>query len=134
MTCGVCPMCEIWKDIEGFEDKYQISRGGEVRHKRSGKVTRGTKDKQSGYMRVNLYTDRNHISLVHRLVAEAFVPNTDNGNEVHHIDGNKQNNAAENLEWVTKKSHGEKMLAAQKAKFHESYKNNHEKRKKSNNW
>lgn len=57
-----------------------------------------------GYEIVDLYKNGKRKTVrVHRLVAEAFIPNNDNKPEVNHIDGNKHNNNVDNLEWVTKK-------------------------------
>lgn len=59
---------------------------------------------EKGYLMVHLYRKRmNKTVKVHRLVAEAFVPNPDGLPEVNHIDGNKSNNSASNLEWVTRR-------------------------------
>ena len=89
---------EIWKDIEGYEGLYQVSNLGRVRNIRVLKPA-PTKD---GYLRVCFSVcGKTKGFLVHRLVAKAFIPNTQNS-EVNHIDGNKMNNSVGNLEWSTR--------------------------------
>lgn len=105
-------MEEIFRDIKGYEDSYQISNNGRVFSKRrliDNKIVYGkelipqlTKD---GYLKVTL--SKNSISkkyYVHRLVASSFIENPDNLEQVNHIDGNKINNNITNLEWCTKEN------------------------------
>jgi hypothetical protein len=106
-------MEEIWKDIIGFEGCYQISSlgrvkslGREVYHARYGKQTikshimklNLTKD---GYLRATLKKGTNGKFLAHRLVAIAFIPNTESKLTVNHKNGIKTDNRLENLEWMT---------------------------------
>ena len=80
---------------------YYVTEDGEVYSKRGVRKLKCTTD-PNGYLRVFLLKDGHRFSAsVHRLVAETFVPNPENKPEVNHIDGNKQNAKASNLEWVT---------------------------------
>lgn len=122
-------MEKVWKDIEGFEDAYQISSDGEVFNKRKGELAKVCVDKVTGYVKVGLYANgQSYTYTVHRLVAKAFIHNPDGLIQVHHKDGNKVNNTVDNLEWVSHKTHSEKMLPEQKAKFRQTYQNNLRKR------
>lgn len=88
----------MWKVIEGYP-KYEVSDDGEVRVVKSGKILKKSVDTR-GYYKVTLTNSENRKTLfVHRLVAIAFVSNPNNLNQVNHIDENKQNNHASNLEW-----------------------------------
>ena len=100
-------MQEIWKDIPGYEGHYQISNHSNVRtlcylnKKNCIKLLKPVKAK-TGYLVVNLHkNNKATIKYVHRLVAEAFIPNPENKPHINHIDGNKSNPAINNLEWVT---------------------------------
>lgn len=92
-----------WEDIKGYEGLYQVSTMGLVRGIKSGK-TLSPDETKDGYERITLYKDSKpkHF-LVHRLVAETFIPNPDNLSEVNHKDENKQNNSQDNLEWISAK-------------------------------
>lgn len=101
-------MIEIWKDIEGYENSYQISNLGRV--KSLGNKSNHKKEiilKQCiimGYKCVGLTKNsKMTIKKVHRLVANAFISNTYNKQQVNHKDGNKFNNCVNNLEWCTAK-------------------------------
>ena len=95
---------EIWKDIKGYEGKYKVSNTGKIlsiNYKNSGKdlllKTSYTKD---GYLKVRLnYNGKDRTARVHRLVAETFIDNPDNKETVNHINGNKEDNNINNLEW-----------------------------------
>lgn len=111
---------EIWKPILNYEGMYQISNKGRVRscdrYVKGGKFRIGKIRKQSttpkGYKRVTISKDGESKNfMVHRLVAEAFIQNPDNKPQVNHIDGDKANNKANNLEWCT---NGENQIHAWK--------------------
>lgn len=101
---------EHWKDIKGWEGRYQISNNGRVRtlnYKRTGRVQvltgftdiRGYK---SVHFRIGGAGSKKKYYLIHRLVAELFVPNPENKPFVNHKNGKRDDNRADNLEWVTR--------------------------------
>ena len=100
-------MEEIWKDIKGFEGLYQVSNLGRVKSFRKWKRAQCPDEyflkpylSNNGYYQITLYdASRKKKFLIHRLVAEAFIPNPDNKEQVNHKDENTLNNCVENLEW-----------------------------------
>ncbi len=96
-------MMETWVKIEGFET-YEVSGNGFVRNAKSGELLKPTLNTW-GYPSVTLCHDGKRKNMtVHRLVAEAFLPNPNNLPEVNHLDEDKTNNTVPNLEWTTKKA------------------------------
>lgn len=85
----------------GYEGLYLVSNYGEVKNIKTDKISKGTVNK-NGYIKISLTKDgKLSNKLIHRLVAEAFIPNTDNKPMVNHIDENPSNCMVNNLEWVT---------------------------------
>ena len=98
-------MEEIWKDIEGTDGRYQVSNFGRVRSfARNPKGIILKTQIYRSYESVGICKTRgkSQTTPVHRLVAQAFVPNPNNYPEVNHKDENKSNNRADNLEWCTR--------------------------------
>ena len=88
-----------WKPIEGYEDQYSICDLGYVYSLKSGRLLKA-RETTHGYLQVALNTGhKSKFVHIHKLVAEAFVPNPQNLPQVNHIDGVKINNSADNLEW-----------------------------------
>lgn len=100
-------MTEEWRDIKGYEGLYQISNLGRVMsfnfyRSSTPKILTPTSN-GTGYFKICL--NKNRITkqfLIHRLVAEAFLPNTNNYEMVNHKDENKANNRVDNLEWCSR--------------------------------
>lgn len=97
-------MNEIWMNINGYED-YQISNYGRVKSLKNGKERMlSPRLRRDGYLDVNLWENgKQKFYQVHRLVAEYFVPGYQEGYVVNHIDEDKTNNVASNLEWISQR-------------------------------
>ena len=106
---------EVWKDIKGFEGKYQISSLGNIKSLSNTKIYKDGrvfhyKEKilksypnRVGYHHVNLFfeTGKSKSVDLHRIAAETFLDNPLNKTEVNHLNGIKSDNRINNLEWVT---------------------------------
>ena len=120
-------MKEEWKPItvdgEIYEN-YSVSSEGNIRNDKTGRILKKRKDKY-GYEQIGLYKNgKGKTFLVHRLVAEAFIPNPDNKPCIDHINTIRDDNRVENLKWVTHKENNNNPLTR---------KNNSEARKGENN-
>lgn len=102
---------ERWKVVEGTCGALEVSDLGRVKSNlRDGRILKTNPDSK-GYHRLRMTINRKKYAFkVHRLVAMAFIPNPENKPQVNHIDGNKDNNAASNLEWVTSKENAQHAL------------------------
>lgn len=107
---------EIWKDLTGYIGIYQVSNNGRIKSlsrkivRKNGqiaivkeKILKSKKDRYGYFFIVLSNNNIRKTILVHRLVAAAFIPNPENKPCIDHIDGNRTNNHADNLRWVTAK-------------------------------
>ena len=90
---------ELWKDIPNYEGLYQISNLGNIMSIRRKRLIKSDRRKD-GYIQVHLIKDKKMKNfLLHRLVAITFIENYNDYEFINHIDGNKENNSLNNLEW-----------------------------------
>ena len=115
------PAAEEWRPVKGYDGLYEVSNLGRVRSLdrqidrvsrygnpfciiAPGRILKLRPNGKNNYLFVELHDrDRKNCFLVHRLVADAFVPNPDNLHEINHKDENKHNNMPSNLEWCNRK-------------------------------
>lgn len=99
-------MNEVWKTLvyqnAVFSEKYEVSTFGRIRNNQTGTILR-LRENRKGYLQVCLSNGRNkkRVVRVHKAVAETFLSKKREKDVVNHIDGNKQNNCVENLEWCS---------------------------------
>src|SRR5699024_3512958 len=137
---------EVFKDIRGYEGLYQVSNLGRVKSLEKKTMTdngwerkweecilKPAKTEKGKYFHVSLYKNKKSKTFnVHRLVALSFIKNPENKKEVNHIDGNRFNNSAVNLEWCTRSENALHAyeIGLQKPKYKRSLKLAVEKRRK----
>ena len=114
---------ETWKDIAGYEGLYQVSDFGNVRSLNWGRrgIIRNLylKKQNRGYRHVELAKDGVRKAFtVHRLVAEAFIPNPNDYKQINHIDEDKTNNTVMNLEWCTQEQNMSHTMSLHPDKYH----------------
>ena len=108
-------MKEIWRDIEKYDNLYQVSNLGRIKRKKHSFIRKNKSYiiddyivsqniNNAGYLCVSLSVNgKVYYNTVHRLVAENFIPNPNNLSDVDHIDNNKENNNVNNLQWISHK-------------------------------
>ena len=94
------------KEWKPLYDYYELSNDGEIRRKSDRRLLSTKKPDFQGYCRVTLKIGGKYATkTVHRLVAEAFLDNSEMMEEVHHKNGDKTDNRADNLEWTNRAEH-----------------------------
>jgi DNA-binding MarR family transcriptional regulator len=101
-----------WKEIKGTDGSILVSNTGHIKSLlKDGRILKSQSDSK-GYQRVRVTIEGRKLTFkVHREVAKAFLPNPQKLPQVNHIDGNKRNNAATNLEWVTNQENARHAIA-----------------------
>ena len=121
---------EVWKDVVDFEGIYQVSSIGRLKsldrltsdgRKIKGRI-RKLKKNNRGYVTASLWKEnREYTRLIHRLVAESFIANEDRLEQVNHINEDKNNNSAANLEWCSNEYNFNHGTRAERTTKHKNY-------------
>lgn len=113
----------IWKPVVGYEGLYEVSNTGLIRSLFRYKKTLKYNITVRGYATVELFKNKESKRLlVHRIVANVFIPNPDNLPQINHIDENPLNNSVSNLEWCTAKYNANYGSRTERIKAHNNYK------------
>jgi hypothetical protein len=123
-------MTEVYKDIKGYNGLYQVSNLGNVKRINKKNVSYlKPSNNGKGYLQITLCVNgKRKLFMHHRLIAEAFIGNPNNYQQVNHINGIKTDNSIQNLEWVTAKqntNHAFKTGLRTMEQFQEIAKKNH---------
>lgn len=111
-------MEEIWKIVNKFDERYEISNYGRFRNRKTGRILKQFNNKHGYYFIPLSFKGKVFNVYIHVYVAKLFVPNDENKPLVNHKDGDKHNNRCDNLEWVT---YSENLRHAYKNNLRTSY-------------
>ena len=92
---------EIWKQVKGYEGIYEVSTLGKIKNSKRNIIKKPYKDKY-GYFLIQLWSNNKSLTTgLHRIIAQAFIPNPQNKPQINHKNGIRDDNRIENLEWCT---------------------------------